>query len=204
MYEVINELKVDLHEVFGYIVIDIEGAEADDAIGTLVKYLSEQVSPEPIMIVSNDGDMKQLHKFPNVKQYATMQSKMIKESDPAYWLKEKCLRGDRKDGIPNIYSKLKHFVDTPEIRQKSITKKFLSEIMNRPVETKLSENELGRYKQNEILISFEKIPKKLQLSIIDNYENTETFIDQTKMFNYFMENKMVGFLDCVPDFTNGK
>jgi len=200
MYEVIQDLSLSLHDVFGYNVIDIGGAEADDVIGTMVKYKSEQVSPEPIMIVSNDGDMKQLQKFPNVKQYSTMQSKMIIEKDPAYWLKEKCIRGDRKDGIPNIFSKINHFVKTPEIRQKSVTVGFLSEIMNRPVESKLSKQELGRYKQNEILISFEKIPDNIRNKIIDKYNNTETFNKQSLIFEYLTEKGMIGLVDCIPDF----
>jgi len=200
MYEVIYDLSLSLHDVFGYNVIDVTGAEADDIIGVMVKYKSEQVSPEPIMIVSNDGDMKQLHKYPNVKQYSTMQSKMIIERDPAYWLKEKCIRGDRKDGIPNIFSKINHFVNTPEIRQKSVTQGFLSEIMNRPVASKLSKQELGRYKQNEILMSFEKIPDNIRNLIIDKYDNTETFNKQSLIFDYLTEKGMVGLVDCIPDF----
>jgi len=200
MYEVIDDMSLSLHDVFGYNVIDITGAEADDVIGVMVKYKSEQVSPEPIMIVSNDGDMKQLHKYPNVKQYSTMQSKMIIERDPAYWLKEKCIRGDRKDGIPNIFSKINHFIKTPEIRQKSVTQGFLSEIMNRPVASKLSQQELGRYKQNEILMSFEKIPDNIRNLIIDKYDNTETFTKQSLIFDYLTENGMIGLVDCIPDF----
>ena len=200
MYEVIDDLSLSLHDVFGYNVIDVAGAEADDVIGVMVKYKSEQVSPEPIMIVSNDGDMKQLHKYPNVKQYSTMQSKMIIERDPAYWLKIKKIKGDRKDGIPNIFSKINHFVKTPEIRQKSVTKGFLSEIMNRPVETKLSKQELGRYKQNEILIDFDFVPKKLRETIITKYNSTETFNKQSLIFEFLTENGMIGLVDVIPDF----
>lgn len=200
LFQVMDELKVDLYEVFGYNVINVPKAEADDIIGSLCKYKSEQLSPEPIMIVSPDGDMKQLQKYPNIKQYSTMQSKLVIEKDPAYWLKEKCIRGDKKDGIPNIFSKLAHFVKTPEIRQKAVTKVFLSEIMNRPVETKLSEQELGRYKQNEILISFEKIPAKLRSKIIDKYNTYEPSNNQSRVFTYLGKHGMNLMVDCISDF----
>lgn len=200
MYEVMKELDIDLQETFGYNVINVRGAEADDVIGVMVKEKSEGMSPEPIMIISNDGDMKQLQKYPNVKQYSTMQSKYVIEKDPAFWLKEKCIRGDRKDGIPNIFSKVSHFVKTPEIRQKSVTKVFLADIMNKPVEKKLSEQELGRYKQNEILMSFEKIPNKVSKLILDKYNTNDTFNNQSEIYNYLTKHGMLMLVDCISDF----
>lgn len=200
MYQVLSELREDFYTVFGYNVIYIDKAEADDIIGVLVKEKSEDMSSEKIMIVSNDGDFKQLQKYPNVKQYSTMQSKMVIEADPAYWLKTKKIKGDKKDGIPNIFSKLDHFVKTPELRQKPVTKKFLSEVIHVPVDSKLSKQELGRYKQNEILIDFEYIPKKLRSKIIDKYNSNETFNNQSKVFDYLCRHSMKLLVDCVADF----
>ena len=200
MYEVLNELEDDLPNVFSYNTICVLTAEADDSIGVLTKYKSEDMSPEDVLIVSNDGDMKQLQKYPNVKQWSTRQNKFITESDPAFWLKEKKIRGDRKDGIPNIYSKVMHFVETPEIRQKSVTKIFLNEVLHKPMEPILSKQEFGRYKQNEILIDFEYIPNKLRETIINNYNEHNHFNNQSEVFKYLSKHGMHGLIDVIADF----
>ena len=40
-------------------------------------------------------------------------------------------------------------------------------------ENKLSEQELGRFKQNEMMMSFEKIPNNIRKPIIDKYNTNE-------------------------------
>ena len=200
MYEVLNELETEFYDVFSYNTLCIKTAEADDIIGVLAKHKSEDMSPEPVLVVSNDGDMKQLQKYPNIKQWSTRQNKFIVESDPAFWLKEKKIRGDRKDGIPNIYSKVMHFVKTPEIRQKPVTKVFLNEVLHKPMKGILSEQEYGRYKQNEILIDFDYIPKELRKEIIDKYNDHKHFNNQSEVFAYLSKHGMHGLIDVIADF----
>ena len=200
MDEVLGELRYDLKDVFGYNVLYIKGAEADDVIGTLVKERSEQSSPEDVVIVSNDGDMKQMQKYPKVKQFSTRSQKFVIEKDTVFWLKEKCTRGDKKDGIPNIHSKVDHFVKCPGVRQKAVTKGFLGELMNVPVETVLTKEQFGRYKQNEMLIDFEMIPQYVKTPILEEYNAWEPSSNQGRIFDYLSENRLVDLFEYIADF----
>ena len=79
IFESLNMVRDELAEVFPYPVIDVDGAEADDVIGTLAELsqtigepgplFEDEIIPEPFLIVSGDHDFKQLQKFPNVKQW---------------------------------------------------------------------------------------------------------------------------------------
>jgi len=77
--------------------------EADDWIGRWV-----QTHPESEhIIISNDRDFHQLHKFPGVKQYNPMkQGSWVEVEDPDFALFEKCIRGETSptsDNIPSAY-----------------------------------------------------------------------------------------------------
>ena len=52
IFDILAKLKQELKENFPYKVIDVEGAEADDIIGTLVPIYSAH---EKILILSSDG-----------------------------------------------------------------------------------------------------------------------------------------------------
>ena len=88
IFDSLNMVRDELSEVFPYPLIDVDGAEADDVIGTLSEYsqtigepgplFEDEITPEPFLIVSGDHDFKQLQKFPNVKQWAPAQKKWVK------------------------------------------------------------------------------------------------------------------------------
>ena len=92
IFDMLAKFKLELKENFPYKVIDVEGAEADDIIGTLVP---RHATHEKILILSSDGDFLQLQKYPNVKQYNPSQKKFIISKDPTLELKEKIIRGDK-------------------------------------------------------------------------------------------------------------
>ena len=93
IFDALNIIREELDEVFPYPVINIDGAEADDVIGTLAEYsqtigepgplFEDEVTPEPFLIVSGDHDFKQLQKYSNVKQWAPAQKKWVKLPEPA-------------------------------------------------------------------------------------------------------------------------
>ena len=68
-----------------YPVIDVDGAEADDVIGTLAEYsqlndLNQESLfdiPKPMLIVSADHDFQQLQKWENVKQWSPIRKKFV-------------------------------------------------------------------------------------------------------------------------------
>mgnify|MGYP003311737006 FL=1 len=92
IFDALNIVREELDEVFPYPVINVDGAEADDVIGTLAEYsqtigeespLFGDITPDPFLIVSGDHDFQQLQKFSNVKQWAPAQKKWVKIKQPA-------------------------------------------------------------------------------------------------------------------------
>ena len=71
-----------------YPVLQVESAEADDIIATMV----ERYSSEKIMIVSGDKDFSQLQRYKNVSQYSPITKKYIKVGDPLSYLFEHIIR----------------------------------------------------------------------------------------------------------------
>ena len=66
VFESLNTIRDELKMFFPYRVIQAEGAEADDVIGTLVEKFGN--TSEKILILSGDKDFVQLQTYMNVKQ----------------------------------------------------------------------------------------------------------------------------------------
>ena len=102
--------------------MDVEGAEADDCIATVVDYISKTPTAfEQVLVLSGDKDFIQLQKHNFVKQFSPVQKKFLNGQDPHLYIKEHIMKGDRSDGIPNFLSSDNTFVD--ELRQKPLAKK---------------------------------------------------------------------------------
>jgi len=193
IFEVLDEIRSDLKTVFPYKVIEVERAEADDVIGTLVPRLSAH---EAVMIVSSDGDFKQLHQYPNVKQYNQMLGIYVKSDNPQAELKEKILTGDRGDGIPNILSNDDVFV--LGLRQKVLSSKkketILSEDFNNP-----NIEYYRNIQRNKLLIELTNTPQDIKDAIVEQYEAPNSGSKQLIM-KYFIEKKLVKLLECIDEF----
>tara|TARA_R110000824_G_scaffold49838_10_gene139669 strand:+ start:8337 stop:9185 length:849 start_codon:yes stop_codon:yes gene_type:complete len=194
IFETLNKIRDDIKEYFPYKVIDIERAEADDIIGVIVKHSNPL---EKILILSGDKDFMQLQKHMNVYQYAPVQKKFLKPKKATEFLKEQILRGDRGDGIPNFLSADDVFVRG--VRQKSISKKKLERWMGSEPETFCNEDMLRGYQRNRQLIDLEYIPEDLENEIIQEYSQ-EDKQDRSKLFNYFVKNKMMQLMDHIQEF----
>jgi 5'-3' exonuclease len=118
IFECMNKIRAELKEFFPYRVIDIESAEADDVIATLVKNAD---SADKVLILSGDKDFIQLHKYSNIKQYDPVRKKFITHENPDRYLMEHVLKGDSGDGVPNVLSSDNCFVVGE--RQKPMTQK---------------------------------------------------------------------------------
>ena len=103
-FRILNSLREEIRDNFPYKVIHMDQCEADDIIGTLVENSQEFGNFEPIMIVSADGDFKQLQKYNNVSQWSPLTKKLVEEGHPRQNLKLKILQGDSGDGVPNVLS----------------------------------------------------------------------------------------------------
>ena len=194
IFDMLAKFKSELRENFPYKVIDVEGAEADDIIGTLVPLYAPH---EKILILSSDGDFLQLqHYGDNVKQYNPAQKKFIKSVEPLIELKEKIIRGDKGDGIPNMFSPSDCFVR--DLRQKPITKGVLDKYLKEDV-SNYSETDKTNYSRNATLIDLTLIPKEIKEKIINTYDETKPASRQ-KLLNYFIEHKLKNLMDVIEEF----
>jgi 5'(3')-deoxyribonucleotidase len=195
IFNILGNLKQELKDHFPYKAIDVDGAEADDIIGTLVPlYAGEN---NKILILSSDGDFLQLQMYKNVKQYNPAQKKFIKSDNPLADLKEKIIKGDKGDGIPNVLSSPDCFVR--EIRQTPISKNRLEKMMNENYGDWEDENARIGYSRNQTLIDLRHIPADIKNSIIDTYNNTKP-APRSKMINYFMEKKLKNLMEVIEEF----
>jgi 5'-3' exonuclease len=198
IFDMLAKFKDELKENFPYKVVDVEGAEADDIIGTLVP---RHIAHEDIVIISSDGDFLQLQKYNTgkhiVKQYNPTQKKFLKSENPILELKEKIIRGDRGDGIPNIFSPADCFVR--ELRQKPITKSSILKFLQEDMEKISNDYIRTGYSRNQTLIDLSFIPKEIKEKIINNYEDNKPAPKQ-KLFNYFVEKKLMNLIDSIGDF----
>ena len=110
-------------EYFPYKVLQVENAEADDIIASVVFHVaSEPKNYEKVLILSGDKDFIQLQKHNFVSQYGLTQKKFINGIDPTTYIKEHT-SNDTSDGVPNFLSPDNTFVD--ELRQRPISKRKL-------------------------------------------------------------------------------
>ena len=193
IFDILAKLKVELKENFPYKVIDVEGAEADDIIGTLAP---RHASQEKILILSSDGDFLQLQRYVNIKQYNPSQKKYVKSENPALELKEKIIRGDKGDGIPNMFSPSDCFVR--DMRQKPITQKTLEKYLNEDV-TNFSYDETVNFGRNQTLIDLTFIPQEIKENIINTYEETVP-AKRNKLLNYFIEHRLKNLMEVIEEF----
>jgi len=193
IFDMLAKFKQELKENFPYKVIDVDGAEADDIIGTLAP---RHAAHEKILILSSDGDFLQLQQNNNVKQYNPAQKKYVVSENPVMELKEKIIKGDKGDGIPNVLSPADCFVR--DLRQKPVTKNTLEKLLR---ESYLEQEETikANFIRNATLIDLSFIPTELKERIINSYDETKP-AGRSKLLNYFIEHKLKNLIDVIEEF----
>jgi hypothetical protein len=140
----------------------------------------------------------QLQKYPNVSQYSPILKRFVKSENPAEYIKEHIIRGDRGDGIPNFLSPDNTFVAGE--RQKVINKKKLVEWINGDPETFCTTDIMLRgYKRNQMLVDLDYVPESIKEQIVSAYETTKPGNKQ-KMLNYFIENRLKNLIEVLDEF----
>lgn len=197
LFECLNKIRAELKEYFPYRVIDVESAEADDIISTLVsEFGSELNTGEKILILSGDKDFIQLHVHPNVSQYDPTRKKWIKHEDPERFLQEHILKGDAGDGIPNILSPDNVFVVGD--RQRPLTAKKMEKIME--TDTKELEEPLAKnYWRNAKLIDLSFTPSEIREKVMHQFDSQKNR-DRSKLLNYFITNKLKNLTEHLSEF----
>jgi 5'-3' exonuclease len=195
IFETLNKIRDELKENFPYKVVEVEGAEADDVIAVLTGRMAPN---EDILILSSDKDFVQLQKYPNVSQYSPILKRFIKTENPAEYIKEHIIRGDRGDGIPNFLSADNVFVLGE--RQKVISKKKLQEWINSSAEDFCTTDTMLRgYKRNQMLVDLDFVPEAIKERIVEAFDKPKQGSRQ-KMLNYFIENRLKNLLEVIDEF----
>ena len=194
IFESLNKIREELKESSPYKVIDVEGAEADDVIGTLVQKYS---ATEKVMILSSDKDFAQLQRYPNVEQFSPILKKFIKEPFPLVQLKQLIIRGDKGDGIPNILSSDDIFVVGG--RQKPITESKIIKWINQDPKEFCNDEMFRNFSRNELMIDLTKVPTELKEKILNTYESSKGKTKQEFM-NYMIANRLKNLIEVAHEF----
>lgn len=207
IFEALNMIKQELDQFFPYKVIDVDGAEADDVIATLSEWSQNNGfvpgtvfgdEPQPVLIVSGDHDFYQLQKYNNVKQYSPVLKKFVKsEESPEKYIFEHVIRGDKGDGIPNVFSADDSIVNN--VRQKAVQTKKVDVWFKDPDEMPQDAEFKRNYERNRTLINLDYIPKEIKEKIINSYEG-QPDKDKSKLLDFFVRNKMKNMLELIEEF----
>ena len=191
LYECMNQLKDELSQWFPYKLIQVEKAEADDIIGTLVNLMNERT-----LILSSDKDFVQLHKF-NVRQYSPMQKKFV-DGDAKRNLHEKLIKGDVGDGVPNIMSDDNVFIDEGR-RQKPITTKKVDAWYDLDPDMYCDAEMLRNYNRNKQLIDLGEVPESIRINITKQFETTQVG-ERSRLLTYFVKHRLKNLTENLSEF----
>jgi len=198
IFDTLHLIKQELEENFPYKVLEVENAEADDIIASVVSYVAETPSHyEKVLIVSGDKDFIQLQKHSFVTQYSPTLKKFVNGIDPDVYIKEHILKGDRSDGVPNFLSPDNCFVD--ELRQRPISKKKLATWIDLAPEDFCNEEMLRNYQRNRKLIDLEYAPDEINKACVDTYLNSSVN-DRSGLLNYFIKHRLKNHMENIGDF----
>ena len=200
VFESLNKIRDEIKEYLPYRVIQADGAEADDIIGTLCHKHGKvlcSASDEKILILSGDKDFIQLQSYGNVQQFDPVRKKYIKNTDPEKYLYEHIIRGDGGDGIPNFLSSDNCFVVGE--RQKPVSSKKLEVWLTQEPEKYCNDLMLRNYNRNRQLIDLSFIPEWVRKNVMSSYES-QNDKGRQHIFNYFIKFKLKGLMESINDF----
>ena len=186
-FPVATEFFEILHKCFRNIpFIRVPRAEADDCIATIVKNKPEW----DIINISSDKDFYQLFKYANYSQYDAVKHEFVQCLNPEHALLLKIITGDKSDNIAGL--------------KRGIGPVKALKIINEDVDKWVEEENLKeKYELNTKLISFNCIPKEIELDImkaLDSFEYQE--FDTKAYFKFVQMNGLVELMDNMTEFTN--
>ena len=197
LFDTLNTIKQELKDNFPYRVIQVEGAEADDVIGTIsMEFGSVLNNNNKILILSGDKDFIQLQRFGNITQYDPVRKKDIISNNPELFLKHLVLTGDRGDGVPNVLSPDNSIIEG--LRQKPLRETKINELLNADFAS-LPEEIVRNWNRNSMLIDLRCTPSVLRTAIMQEY-HSQADKPRDKMFNYFIQHKMKLLMESIGDF----
>ncbi|MBA67118.1 MAG: hypothetical protein CL756_04480 [Chloroflexi bacterium] len=206
IFEGLSLVRNELQQHMPYPVVDVDGAEADDVIGTLVEWSQKNdlvqeglfESPRPLLIISGDHDFQQLQKYENVVQYSPLRKRFvkIKESADAV-LREHIIRGDKGDGVPNILSDDDSFVEGK--RQRPIRKALVAEWKSQKPEEWVTGEMAAGYIRNKTMVDLSQTPEEIKEQIVFQY-TAQLDKSAEDMYKYFMNFGLDRLIEVIDEF----
>lgn len=197
IFNCLNKIRDELKTFFPYRVIQVEGAEADDVIATLVTKNGNVLNTgEKILILSGDKDFVQLQIYGNVKQFDPIRKKFIEHSDPQQFLKEHILKGDSGDGIPNVLSPADTFVSGE--KQRKLTQKRMDTMLNF-VPAQHPQDIQANFIRNQTLIDLSMVPERITTAILNEYDK-QSEKDRSQLMNYFINHRLKLLMEHIGEF----
>lgn len=197
-YRIINLVQQEIQENLPYQVLKGSGLEADDIIGTLVYKKSPG---EKVMIISSDHDFIQLQRYPNVRQFSPMTKKLVTDADPVKYLLEHIFRGDTGDGVPNVLSDDRVFVD--KRRQTPLSSKkialWIQESDAGNFEKVMAPEVHRNFLRNKKMIQLDQIPPDKIQQIVRMSELVKP-ASQSKVLNYLISKRCSGLIPHASNF----
>ena len=214
IFTTLNNIREDLQKHFPYRVLYIEGAEADDIIGAVVRFhhdtdfqkeldipLSKSWScnarTQDILILSGDKDFRQLQRYPDIYQYGPVQGKWIKTPYPELALQQQILEGDRGDGVPNFLSANDVFVT--KTRQKPLIRKKMKQWATMDPKDFCTEETLQYYKRNKTMIDLTQTPLNISSAIVKQFLKAPQG-NKTSVLNYLIKKRLKLLIEHLEEF----
>jgi len=199
VFRITNMVRDEIAENFPYKVMHVWGCEADDVIAQIVAETQEFGKYEDVMIVSADKDFAQLQVHNNVKQFSPMTKKFIKEENPRLRLAEHVLKGDSGDGVPNVLSDDKVFIEGR--RQTPLSKKK-KELLIETNGKGLGEDVYRNYLRNQRMIDLTMCPDHVKHEIINTFERQDPWHNKGKVFPYLVQKRCKRLIEDIGDFIS--
>lgn len=197
LFDMLNVVKQELKDNFPYRVVQVEGAEADDVIGSIcMKYGQILNNGDKILILSGDKDFVQLQVYGNVTQYDPVRKKSLTTADPEKFREHLILGGDRGDGVPNVLSPDNSIIEG--LRQKPLRETKIEEILKADIKS-LPEEIQRNWIRNRMLIDLREIPVRIQEAVHTEFE-AQAGKPRDKMFNYLIQHKMKMLMESINEF----
>lgn len=181
-FAAMDVLRDELKNIYPWPVIQVDQLEGDDIIAILAKRKKPEAAEdffgssgdgktEKTLIISSDGDMKQLHSE-NIKQWSPMTKEYVKITN-GWTIYEKIAKGDAGDGVPNMFSENKWFTQPTGKRAKPVTKKIIEQV-TRDCRDKggydekdYSRSVIENLARNQLMVDMNFIPEKF-IPIVEN------------------------------------
>ena len=197
LFDMLNVVKQEIKDNFPYRVVQVEGAEADDVIGSIcMKYGQILNNGDKILILSGDKDFVQLQVYGNITQYDPVRKKSLTAADPEKFREHLILAGDRGDGVPNVLSPDNCIIEG--LRQKTLRETKIEEILKADVKS-LPEEIQRNWKRNRMLIDLREIPVRIQDAVHAEFD-VQANKPRTKIFNYLIQHKMKMLMESINEF----